>query len=435
MNIFRQDLEQFDQGFPLLLPTPTGGRKKFHAKIQELQTRHECNNQCQTFKEFRTKTIKIIPKREIQFNNFRQRTSEAYYIPINKKITKKNLQHDYILQQRKNYKQLELHQQQRIQSDLLKKIVSSLASKGYIIELIAEIVKRPVSTVRYIINSGSQDTNAQQFIWSQDHNDWVRQILTQENIKYCFSMKNLLKKFNQEFQCKLKRHKFQKMLQIYLKISYKFPSITKEASQKERIKNLRYEFSVKIANYIQEGYEIIFLDETYIGRNLKKLKLWQFKDTPIQIKDFQPDIPLSILGAISTEGFLAYQLVSGPVNGIIYAQHLQQLIQKHQNIYHSQKVLYILDNATIHKSDSSSKIVLSQIEHLFLPPYTPQFNPIETLWAQIKKDLFKQLQSQEKIDVQNRLHKIINKFSTYAIMKLCQSCTKFYLKSYLKESF
>ena len=50
----------------------------------------------------------------------------------------------------------------------------------------------------------------------------------------------------------------------------------------------------------------------------------------MKINNFEPEIPLSILGAISTEGFLAYQLVSGSVNGIIYALHLHELISEHK---------------------------------------------------------------------------------------------------------
>lgn len=46
----------------------------------------------------------------------------------------------------------------------------------------------------------------------------------------------------------------------------------------------------------------------------------------------------------------------------------------------------VLDNATFHKSDYLKEIAAkNDIELLFLPPYSPELNPIEKLWANLKK--------------------------------------------------
>ncbi|KAM3133775.1 hypothetical protein pb186bvf_014184 [Paramecium bursaria] len=434
MDIFGLSESQSQSGeeFDLLLPRPTGNKRKCHAKIQKLQIRHNCDNICQNFQEFVTQTLKIRPKRETGFNNYVQRIAESYYRPINYSIKKKRLIHLNMMVTKSKKKGYEIDQKHLILSSLIIKIVNSLASQGYIIELIAEIVKQSVSTVRYIIKNRELEQNRSCFSWKQEHSDWVQNMLSSPSIKNCFSLLQLLKKFNEKFDCKLKRWKFQKLVQANLKISYRFPQIIKGASQTDRVKYLRYEFSIKIANYIQSGYEVVYLDETYIGRNLKKIKVWQLIHNPIKIKEFQPQFPLSILGGISTEGLLAYQLVQGSVNGIIYAQHLQQLNKQFSN---TKKVLFILDNASIHKSESNSKIVLCQIDHLFLPPYTPQFNPIETFWALIKKSLFKSISYQANSDIQFEIHKIINSFYSYKIKMLCQPSTQYYLRGYLMEKF
>jgi transposase len=45
----------------------------------------------------------------------------------------------------------------------------------------------------------------------------------------------------------------------------------------------------------------------------------------------------------------------------------------------------ILDNAKFHKSISTKKLVNRfQCELLFLPPYSPDLNPIEKIWSQLK---------------------------------------------------
>lgn len=45
--------------------------------------------------------------------------------------------------------------------------------------------------------------------------------------------------------------------------------------------------------------------------------------------------------------------------------------------YHDEPILLVLDNAVWHKAKSLK--VPSNIELFFIPPYTPEMNPIESL--------------------------------------------------------
>ena len=48
----------------------------------------------------------------------------------------------------------------------------------------------------------------------------------------------------------------------------------------------------------------------------------------------------------------------------------------------------VLDNASCHKSKAVMKYVESvgdDVELEFIPPYTPQLNPIETAWRDLKR--------------------------------------------------
>lgn len=46
----------------------------------------------------------------------------------------------------------------------------------------------------------------------------------------------------------------------------------------------------------------------------------------------------------------------------------------------------IMDNASFHKSQESQRLIEEAgCKILFLPPYSPDFNPIETFWANFKK--------------------------------------------------
>jgi transposase len=46
----------------------------------------------------------------------------------------------------------------------------------------------------------------------------------------------------------------------------------------------------------------------------------------------------------------------------------------------------IMDNATFHKSEESKQLIKDAgCKILFLPPYSPDLNPIEIFWANFKK--------------------------------------------------
>ena len=52
------------------------------------------------------------------------------------------------------------------------------------------------------------------------------------------------------------------------------------------------------------------------------------------------------------------------------------------------RVLIVMDNARFHRKNMLEKII-KETGHclLFLPPYSPDLNPIEKLWANMKKKL------------------------------------------------
>ena len=67
------------------------------------------------------------------------------------------------------------------------------------------------------------------------------------------------------------------------------------------------------------------------------------------------------------------------------------LIDKHKLKYDymNGKVVIVLDNAKIHKTDDvKDAIKLSKLKILFLPPYSPMFNTIELVFNVMKKAFY-----------------------------------------------
>jgi len=60
--------------------------------------------------------------------------------------------------------------------------------------------------------------------------------------------------------------------------------------------------------------------------------------------------------------------------------------------------LVILDNASFHKSHQSRKLIeQAGCKVLFLPPYSPDLNPIEIFWANFKKLVRSKLEQMQSL--------------------------------------
>ena len=85
-----------------------------------------------------------------------------------------------------------------------------------------------------------------------------------------------------------------------------------------------------------------------------------------------------------------------------------------------QRICLILDNYSAHKSIFIKKVAkILNITLIFLPPYSPQLNPIEQLWRQMKNEIQRQyLESKEflkdlTIKTFNETIKITNVYDTW----------------------
>lgn len=67
--------------------------------------------------------------------------------------------------------------------------------------------------------------------------------------------------------------------------------------------------------------------------------------------------------------------------------------------------LVILDNASWHKA---KRLDWGNFEPLFLPPYSPDFNPIERLWLLLKAEWFSDFIAKDREQLIERLDQALN---------------------------
>jgi hypothetical protein len=92
----------------------------------------------------------------------------------------------------------------------------------------------------------------------------------------------------------------------------------------------------------------------------------------------------SILPAISLDGILHLEVVENAITGADFHRFIQGLLP-HMNKWPLPNSVLVVDNASIHKVAGIREMVEEQgARLLFLPAYSPDFNPIELAFSTIK---------------------------------------------------
>jgi transposase len=127
---------------------------------------------------------------------------------------------------------------------------------------------------------------------------------------------------------------------------------------------------------------LVFIDETWIKTNMAPLRGWKAKGK--RLRGFAPHgrwRTLTFLGALRCDRLAAPCVFDGPINGQCFRAYVEQQlvpVLKPGDIV-------IMDNLGSHKSAALRQVVRAAGAKLwFLPPYSPDLNPIEQAFAKIK---------------------------------------------------
>ena len=127
---------------------------------------------------------------------------------------------------------------------------------------------------------------------------------------------------------------------------------------------------------------LVFIDETWIKTNMTPIRGWGPKGK--RLRAFAPHghwRTMTFLGALRCDRLTAPCVFDGPINGQCFRAYIEQQlvpILKPDDIV-------IMDNLGSHKSAAVRKVIKAAGARLwFLPPYSPDLNPIEQTFAKIK---------------------------------------------------
>jgi len=150
----------------------------------------------------------------------------------------------------------------------------------------------------------------------------------------------------------------------------------------------------KLEEKIESGdYEVYFEDECHFKLTLTIIRAWFLAGSQPEIKSPVDRFKVSIFGAMGRNGQLI-TFENDTFDAVTFRLFLEKLLLDAQTGRKEngkpKKILLVLDNAKYHHAKILQpwlNSVSDLLELFFLPPYSPDLNPIEMLWKKTRRNV------------------------------------------------
>jgi len=133
--------------------------------------------------------------------------------------------------------------------------------------------------------------------------------------------------------------------------------------------------------------KLVFLDEASINTGMTRLYGRGLSDE--RVVDYMPDVRFertTIMSTVRLNGDMVPLVFEGSLNGELFKEYVRQCLVPTLQAGD----IVIMDNLTSHKVKGViDPIIAVGASVLYLPPYSPDLNPIEMMWSKIKAYLRK----------------------------------------------
>jgi transposase len=144
------------------------------------------------------------------------------------------------------------------------------------------------------------------------------------------------------------------------------------------------------------GATLYFADESGMRSDYHTGTTWApCGETPV-VSVTGSRFSFNMISAVSPRGEFRFMLHEGSVTATVFKEFLSRLM-----IGATKPVFVVVDGHPIHKAKLVQEYVASldgQLKLFFLPPYSPQLNPDEQVWAHVKRQVAKRfVQNKEEM--------------------------------------
>jgi transposase len=156
---------------------------------------------------------------------------------------------------------------------------------------------------------------------------------------------------------------------------------------------------------MEQPDRVVFIDETSVKTNLTRQRGWApcgdrlVMDAPFGSWGTNPGLgrsglkrstgsfpgrPSPFIAGLSADGMIAPWVIKGAMDGAAFATYVEKMLVPELSC----GTVVILDNLATHKNADAAKAMRKAgCWFLFLPPYSPDLNPIEMAFSKLKAHL------------------------------------------------
>ena len=152
------------------------------------------------------------------------------------------------------------------------------------------------------------------------------------------------------------------------------------------MKRLRAAFAVQVNEHLADLlHRLKFLDES--GVNLGMTRLYGRAAPGDRVVEATPGISgphYTIVATLGLKGVQAPLLFEGAMTTLTFETYVEEVLAPTLR----RGEILLMDNLSAHKSKPAQATIEARgVQLIFLPPYSPDLNPIEKCWAKVKEAL------------------------------------------------
>lgn len=160
----------------------------------------------------------------------------------------------------------------------------------------------------------------------------------------------------------------------------------------------------------------VFLDET--GLNTKMIRRYGWgprSERVISEAPFGHWKTTTFLAGLTSRGLIAPLVVDGPMSGSVFLAYVQQQLRKELR----RGDIVVLDNLSSHKRAGVRESVGAELR--YLPPYSPDLNPIELAFSKLKT-LLRKIAPRTIEDLWRQIPNVLNQFTPRECQNYLRHC-------------
>lgn len=130
--------------------------------------------------------------------------------------------------------------------------------------------------------------------------------------------------------------------------------------------------------------EVFFYDEAFFKRESTVTRGWYLKGLKNTVDCPVTKEKVGVSGALNSRNGRVHSLIFDGCDSNTFIYYLGSLLEEYKE---GKKIALVLDNASSHKSKLVKEFVASvndRLELIYLPPYSPDLNPVERVWKDLR---------------------------------------------------